>query len=106
MQCTILLQAAANKAACFYYDFSIANAMGKDEIEVEAGGWSGWFGWGGRERGGIKGNGIPIQCSSLDVFSSLICQLPISVLKYCIQGPILPEQTHTRRRGDQVGALA
>ena len=58
------------------------------------------------ERGDIKGNGIPIQCSSLDVFSSLICQLPISVLKYCIQGPILPEQTHTRRRGDQVGALA
>lgn len=57
------------------------------KLKWEAVGW-----W---EAGDIKGNGIPIQCSSLDVFSSLICQLPISVLKYCIQGPILPEQTHT-----------
>lgn len=40
MQLVYYLQAGkrANKAACFYYDFSIANAMGKDEIEVEAGG--------------------------------------------------------------------
>jgi hypothetical protein len=45
MHCTILLQAAANKAACFYYDFSIANAMGKDEIEVEAGGRVVGVGW-------------------------------------------------------------